>query len=67
MFNLSLRRSETTVATLGRVAPPFVASRHFPRFIGDIYPAIMDGAANIGGHTPIFGYTLPLKRERWRA
>ena len=26
------------MATLGRVAP-FVAPRHFPRFIGDIYPA----------------------------
>ena len=26
--------------------PPFVASRHFPRFIGDIYPAIKVGAAS---------------------
>ena len=34
---------------------PFVASRHFPRFSGDIYPAIMGGAACIGRHTPIFG------------
>ena len=33
------------MATLGRVAPPFVAMRHFPRFIGDIYPAIKVGAA----------------------
>ena len=32
--------------------PPFVATRHFPRFIGDIYPAIKDGAACKGGLTP---------------
>ena len=32
------------MATLGR-SPPFVASRHFPRFIGDIYPAIESGVA----------------------
>ena len=35
--------------------PPFVASRHFPRFIGDIYPAIVVGVACIDGHTPIIG------------
>ena len=52
------------MATLGRVAPPFVASRHFPRFIGDIYPAIMDGAANIGGHTPILGIATTRKGSR---
>ena len=55
MITLSLRGSVATAATLGRVAPPFVASRHFPRFSGDIYPAIKDGAACIGVRTPIFG------------
>ena len=29
--------------------PPFVASRHFPRFIGDIYPAIKVGVAYMDG------------------
>ena len=36
----------------GQGRPPFVASRHFPRFIGDVYPAIEDGAAYIVVRTP---------------
>ena len=52
MTQLSLRDPLRVVATLGRVAPPFVASRHFPRFIGDVYPAIEDGAAYIVVRTP---------------
>ena len=32
-----------------------------------IHPAIKGGAAFIDGYTPIIGYALPLKRERWHA
>ena len=54
MTQYKVRHRERSVATLGRVAPPFVASRHFPRFIGDIYPAIEGGAAVSARTTVLF-------------
>ena len=38
MFNLSLRRSETTVATLGRVAPLLLLRDIFPVSSGAFTP-----------------------------
>ena len=42
-FRKLIRRLRRHHLRQGR--PPFVALRHFPRFIGDIYPAIKGGAA----------------------
>ena len=53
--NSVIARERSDRGNLRQGRPPFVASRHFPRFSGDIYPAIKDGAACIGVRTPIFG------------
>ena len=42
VLSTSLR---TKWSNLRQGLPPFVASRHFPHFSGDIYPAIKGGAA----------------------
>ena len=40
-----IAKEQSDCGNLRQGRPPFVAMRHFPRFIGDIYPAIKVGVA----------------------
>ena len=44
-FDAVIAKEQSDCGNLRQGRPPFVASRHFPRFIGDIYPAIKVEAA----------------------
>ncbi len=54
-FYIRLCEEATRLWNLGQGRPPFVASRHFPRFIGDIYPAIKYEIGYMVAITPFFG------------